>query len=258
ISGSSSLLDGCDEPKILRYENLKTVPQALTLDRGEIRTRAFSGGGAEGWEAVALGSFSTSGSPWTEADLAKYLTSGFAPGHGVALGPMKPVTDNLAQAAPADVAAMAHYIASLGTSPVCREVCATAPAHTDLPQVAGWQAPLSPDQAPDRGAEIYRLTCAACHDGTRPLPLGAMDLSLSAPLRAAEGDNLVRLILGGIPAEGDGIAPIMPGFAPVIGDADLQALALYLRGKTGEAAWTGLAASIDRARQEPAHPLPAR
>ena len=32
ISGSSSLLDGCDDPEILRYENLKSVPQVLTSD----------------------------------------------------------------------------------------------------------------------------------------------------------------------------------------------------------------------------------
>ena len=30
ISRSSSLLDGCDEPEILRYENTKSVPQVLT------------------------------------------------------------------------------------------------------------------------------------------------------------------------------------------------------------------------------------
>ncbi|TQE98087.1 MAG: hypothetical protein FKY71_15680 [Spiribacter salinus] len=32
ISCSSSLLGGCDEPEILRYENLKSVPKALTSD----------------------------------------------------------------------------------------------------------------------------------------------------------------------------------------------------------------------------------
>jgi hypothetical protein len=32
ISGSSSLLGGCDDPEILRYENLKPVPWVLTTD----------------------------------------------------------------------------------------------------------------------------------------------------------------------------------------------------------------------------------
>ncbi|MCZ0814351.1 hypothetical protein N5A93_19205, partial [Roseovarius sp. EGI FJ00037] len=32
ISCSSSLLDGCDEPEILRYENIKSVPWVLTSD----------------------------------------------------------------------------------------------------------------------------------------------------------------------------------------------------------------------------------
>ena len=34
ISRSSSLLDGCDEPEILRYENTKSVPQVLTSHTG--------------------------------------------------------------------------------------------------------------------------------------------------------------------------------------------------------------------------------
>jgi hypothetical protein len=32
ISGSSSLLDGCDDPEILRYENLESVLWVLTSD----------------------------------------------------------------------------------------------------------------------------------------------------------------------------------------------------------------------------------
>ncbi len=32
VSCASSLHEGYDEPEILRYENLKSVPQALTLD----------------------------------------------------------------------------------------------------------------------------------------------------------------------------------------------------------------------------------
>jgi hypothetical protein len=32
ISGSSSLHNGCNDPEILRYENLKSVPQVLTSD----------------------------------------------------------------------------------------------------------------------------------------------------------------------------------------------------------------------------------
>ena len=37
ISCSSSLHNGCDEPEILRCENLKSVPQALTSDSLEQR-----------------------------------------------------------------------------------------------------------------------------------------------------------------------------------------------------------------------------
>ena len=76
-----------------------------------------------------------------------------------------------------------------------------------------------------------------------------MELTLSGPLQASRADNLMQLILGGIPAEGEGTVPIMPGFAPVIGDADLEALAIYLRGRTGAPDWTDLGDSIARVRK---------
>ncbi|WP_412505862.1 hypothetical protein, partial [Roseovarius sp. SYSU LYC5161] len=42
ISCSSSLLGGCDEPEILRYENLKSVPKALTSDMRKSTVIAFA------------------------------------------------------------------------------------------------------------------------------------------------------------------------------------------------------------------------
>ena len=42
ISCSSSLHNGCDEPEILRYENLKSVPQALTSDTNTTPEQALN------------------------------------------------------------------------------------------------------------------------------------------------------------------------------------------------------------------------
>ena len=42
ISCSSSLHNGCDEPEILRCENLKSVPQAMTSDMVKLRRKLYA------------------------------------------------------------------------------------------------------------------------------------------------------------------------------------------------------------------------
>ncbi len=55
----------------------------------EIRTRAYSGGEADGWWVPPLDRSSPAPLAWSEADLARYLTE-WDPLHGGAAGPMRP------------------------------------------------------------------------------------------------------------------------------------------------------------------------
>jgi mono/diheme cytochrome c family protein len=82
----------------------------------EKASASFEGGEAEGWRAYALGRNSQSPVQWDEAALTDYLARGAHPQHGTAQGPMANVVDNLSSVDPADVGAMAHYLASLGKS----------------------------------------------------------------------------------------------------------------------------------------------
>jgi nicotinate dehydrogenase subunit B len=75
-----------------------------------------------GWEAPALTDLSRAPVPWTEQALFDYLSTGHAAEHGAAAGPMGEVVAQLAALPASDIAAMAHYVASL--SPPRPEVAA--------------------------------------------------------------------------------------------------------------------------------------
>jgi len=216
----------------------------------EETSRAFQGGEAEGWHAYALGPASQAPVPWTAAALEQYLAEGFHPQHGVARGPMAPVVKNLADVPREDVAAMAVYLVSLGQP---KADGSTAPQDAAMatpwaPQSAGIQA-ATPSGDAQPGAQLYAATCASCHDSGRPLPLGAVPLSLSTAVAGESPDNLVNLILAGIPAANGASAPIMPGFSAVMTDQQVSALARYLRSQIAQRReWPDLDAAIGRAR----------
>jgi len=89
----------------------------------EANDRYLGGGEIDGWHAPALNSASPAPVPWTNEQLFNYLRHGFVPPHGVAAGPMQPVTDNLGAVADEDVKAIATYIgAMLGPRPAGRRL----------------------------------------------------------------------------------------------------------------------------------------
>jgi mono/diheme cytochrome c family protein len=218
------------------------------LAGAEQRSQAYKGGEAEGWHAYALGRASQAPVPWTEAALTQYLADGFHPQHGVARGPMAPVVENLAAVPREDVAAMARYLASLGAG-AGSTTTLPYPAGPGLqPQVAGAQA-ATPPMPGEAGAQIYATACASCHEGGRPTPLGGLPLALSTGVAGESPENLVNIILQGLPAAGGVARPIMPGFGGVLNDRQLADLVAYLRRHVGgKPAWTGVEGAIRNAR----------
>jgi mono/diheme cytochrome c family protein len=199
----------------------------------EEKSRSFEGGEAEGWHAYALGVASQSSIPWDEAALTQYLSEGFHPLHGVARGPMAPVVANLANVPKQDVAAIAHYIASLSRADEAQAKAASPSTAGKrgpgaAPQTAGSQA-ATPSSPVDAGARLYASACASCHESDRAVPLGAVRLSLSTAISGESAENLVNLMLDGLPAANGFSGPVMPGFAPVLTDAQLADLVRYLR-----------------------------
>jgi mono/diheme cytochrome c family protein len=181
-----------------------------------------------GWVSTPL-DVSPSPTRWSEAEVFAYLRNGESPPHGVAVGPMRLVVKGLSKLPDADLTAIAAYFVSLNR-----------PSGAALePGTAKAMSPASPNTPSERrGEEIYRANCAGCHDpgGTARSPLG---LNASLWLEQ-QPQNLLRTVLDGIDA-GDGLPGAMPGFRDKLTNADLVALANYLRStRTNAPGWPGL------------------
>ena len=220
----------------------------------------FSGGEAEGWSAYAINASSPAPVPWTADTLLQYLSNGFNADHGVARGPMLEVASNLGAAPSDDLHALATYIAAqIGTpdapTPQVTKQVATQSARgkTLAAASADSQADTSQSRDPaadsEQGALIYAATCSGCHQGPRAAPFGGIDFALSSNINGPSARNLVNVVLNGLPAAEAKRAPIMPGFANAMDDAQVAALARYLRANfTAKPAWTDIDTSIAAAR----------
>jgi mono/diheme cytochrome c family protein len=221
---------------------------------GAVDSKRFLGGGeAEGWYAPALNDMSPTPIAWTTASLTAYLRTGIAPAHAMAGGPMQAVTASLAQADPADVQALATYIVSLmGKPDVALEARARAaaarPVALPAPPAGATPAALQLQL----GSRVYQDACARCHAGGRTTGSGGA-LQLPAAIAVYDPDprSLIRIVR-------DGIAPgpaepgrWMPGFAGILTDDQVTALAAYLRQSAAQQPpWPDLARHVAAASKE--------
>ncbi|MEF7613105.1 cytochrome c [Aquincola sp. MAHUQ-54] len=174
----------------------------------------------QGWHAPSLAAASEAGvADWPLADIAGLLKSGTAPG-GSTLGPMADVVFRSTQYLDdADLRAMAVFLKAL-------------PQQRRPPQPP---APADPGTL-GLGERLYARHCAECHgaqgQGRGPYPAlaGQRTVTQHAP------DNLLQVILAG------GFAPTtpanprpygMPPFRQALSDAEVAALATYLRRSWG-------------------------
>jgi mono/diheme cytochrome c family protein len=237
----------------------------------ERRGDPFDGGEARGWYAPPLNARSPSPLPWTEAALAGYLRTGLAQDHAIAGGPMQEVVAGLAGADAADVQAIARYVVSLmapasaaqqelaaarrerASRPLAARPGATASRATPPARAGGVDpAPAAgTDPAADApmlalGAAVYAGACAACHDRGRGVSsAGALPMPLAVAVYDADPRSLLRIVREGIePMEGRR-GRWMPAFGAALTDAQLEALAAYLRRHAAHAPpWPGLARAV--------------
>jgi mono/diheme cytochrome c family protein len=197
--------------------------------------RPFAGGRADGWDAYALDGASPAPVAWTVESLAAFLQLGWHAEHGVARGPMAPVTDDLGRVATSDVHAMGTYIGSnMGGRHVAERPRSEASTGTG-----------------SIGRDVFAASCASCHEGTEPLPFGGINFARSSAVNAPEPRNIILVTLAGLPAADGRAAAMMPGFDGAISDEDLAALLGYLRLRfSGEPAWSNLGTRIQAARHE--------
>jgi nicotinate dehydrogenase subunit B len=206
----------------------------------------LAGGFVEGWEAPPLTSLSHAPIPWSEDELFAYLRSGESRFHGVAAGPMAPVVKELAALPDQDIRAMAVYLASF--NPTAIDKPAQAAFAAQLEASTGTQAVA----ASSVGARIYRGACAVCHEvGGAPLFGSRPSLALNSNLHSAVPDNLIQVILRGIPSPASNDLGYMPAFADSMTDEQLAQLLSYLRQQfaPAKAPWKDVGAAVSRIRR---------
>jgi len=196
------------------------------------KDKAYTGASIDGWFALNLSSNLHTGlGSWTAADIATYLKTGAVPGKTTALGPMAEVVRNsTSHLTDADLAAMAEYLKSIPPNSSLR---------TGKPV---------PDPARAQAATLYMDHCGACHQaGGRGMPGVLPPLAGNPVVIAPDAANIVKVVLGGVPAQGKYIP--MPGFASVLNDQQIADLANYVRTSWGnQAAADVTAASVARLR----------
>jgi mono/diheme cytochrome c family protein len=222
----------------------------------ERRDEHLSGGFAEGWYSPALNAESPSPVPWTVDELTTYLRTGLVENHAIAGGPMQGVVRSLARLPQEDARAIATYIhAAMGGVTPDRAARAKASAHRAA------QGPAGPAAVPARsgtaaaepdmqlGATVYAGACAGCHALGRELSSGSgLQLPLAVALYEPTPASLIRIVREGIaPAEGER-GRWMPSFAGALTEAQMTALALYLRRAAADApAWKDVAGEVRKA-----------
>ncbi|MDF3839716.1 c-type cytochrome, partial [Cupriavidus basilensis] len=221
---------------------------ALGAERGG---RAYLGGGeAEGWEAPPLGELSRAPVPWTEQALFAYLRNGYAPHHGAAAGPMAPVVEGLAQLPEEDVRAIAHYVASFGDA-------APDTAASEQAMLLEQRSATAARTLGGPAERLYQNACAVCHQsgqGIRQFGIKP-SLALNTNLHGDRPDNLIRVLLAGIPAPASSELGYMPAFGESLDDRQLIQLVHYLRARfaPGKPAWDNVDDTLARLRSSPAH-----
>ena len=189
----------------------------------------FAGAVAAGWRAFNITSDEATGvGSWSDKDLASYLSSGHARGHGTASGPMGEVIDqSTSQFAPEDIHAIVAYLRTV-----------PAITSTDLPATLAPTASPSPKDglvANDaRGKIVFEGACASCHGWT-----GESGVSRFATLTGARavndpaGTNVAQIVISGTQRHTPADAISMPAFGSAYSDVEIAEVTNYVTARFG-------------------------
>ena len=176
---------------------------------------------------------------WDDARLAKFLTTGHA-GDAVAAGEMaKVVSLSLSRLAADDMGAIVAYLRAVppvATTKQSERVAAmprdpVAALEADAPtgggvDPQGWSTLFATDT--NDGAVLYQSACASCH-GIDGQGNAFPSLHDTGGVKAPDGTTLVQVIAHGVNRDAGGMHAVMPGFRSSLDDAQIAALANYVR-----------------------------
>lgn len=196
---------------------------------------ALSGATLQGWLAPAISNDDRQGlGRWSADDIAAFLKTGHNR-FSAATGPMaEEITDSSSKLTDSDLAAIAAYLKDQN-------------GKNDAP------SSISSDNSQmTAGAAIYRDQCSACHqlDG-KGVPNLFPSLASSSLTHSDDPQSVLHLILRGARSVGtkdEPTAPGMPSYAKQLDDAQIAAVATYIRNAWGEAAPAVEAGRVKSAR----------
>jgi mono/diheme cytochrome c family protein len=204
---------------------------------GDKASEYLRGSSLQGWFAPDITNDDRTGlGGWSANDVIAFLKTG----HNrttAATGPMADaVTYSTSQMIDSDLAAIATYLKSL-------------PGRQDNTKPVGADDPLMV-----AGQAIYRDQCSACHslDG-RGVPQLFPSLADSSMVRSSDPTTVIRLILRGarsVATAAEPTAPGMPSFGWQLDDAQVAAVATYIRNAWKLAAPPVSAQDVTRARSD--------
>jgi mono/diheme cytochrome c family protein len=204
--------------------------------------RKFAGAVVDGWHAYNITADHDSGiGGWSDDDLARYLATGHASGHGTATGPMgEAVTLSLTHLTADDVSAIVAYVRTI---PAIATPDLPSLRATVLPSIAAGSGP----EGASHGKEIFEHACADCHgtDGTSPLTALAT-LRGSRAVNDPSGLNVAQVILQGV----RGYKTMMPALGQTLSNDDIADVTNYVTGRFGAKASSVSAAMIAGLRNE--------
>jgi mono/diheme cytochrome c family protein len=202
---------------------------------GDKKSQYLRGSQVQDWFAPDITNDDATGlGRWSVQDVKAYLRTG----HNrvsAATGPMaEEITHASSQMTDSDLTAIAAYLKSLPG----RSAHSTAIAASDPAMVAG--------QA------IYRDQCSACHAlNGHGVPQLFPSLADSTVVRSSDPGTLIRLILRGarsVATAAEPTSPGMPSFGWQLDDAQVAAVATYIRNAWQPAAPAVSAADVRRMR----------
>jgi mono/diheme cytochrome c family protein len=194
----------------------------------------FAGAALQGWNAYNITADRRFGvGAWSDQDLAAYLNTGHADGHGSATGPMgEAVEHSLQYLTPRDTAALVAYLRKVPhrPGPAGSEVDALPAAMTAS---TAW-APGVGEGPGGLGKHVFEGACASCHQWNgqgqqTPYASLAGDQAVNDP----KGMNLTQVVLNGARLRTSSGAVFMPAFGAAYSDQEIAAVANYVIGHFG-------------------------
>jgi mono/diheme cytochrome c family protein len=207
-----------------------------TVLGGDKANQFLRGNAIQGWFGPNITNDERRGlANWSPADIVDYLKKGHNR-FGAASGPMaEVVADSSSRINDADLAAIATYL-------------------KNQPGQSGVEQPISAnDSMMVAGAAIYDDLCSACHKGDGSgVSYLIPNLAASNSVASREPTTVVRVVLRGadsVATNDEPTGPSMPGFGRDLTDAQVAAVATYVRNSWGHAASAVSEREVIKARE---------